>query len=83
MNLVDYLISNADALAPGLSGSYPDMLKCIRSAETQRNSYRFLHYIRPDSAQGCFKIAKPISFSYYNKSTCSMATDGAYLYVRS
>ena len=41
----------------------------------------YLHYIRADSLHANIKVAKTMSFNVQSQSNCSIATDGAYLYV--
>ncbi len=81
MNLIDFLITKAPTLTPVLEGIYEKVAAKIKETAAFVESQRFMHYIRPDSAQGCFKIAKPITFNQINKDKCSMTTDGSYLYV--
>jgi hypothetical protein len=65
------------------------MVKCIKPVVchyvkdmlefmSQHNHY---HLIRPDSIQGCFKIAKALPFNAQNQANISLTTDGTYLYL--
>jgi hypothetical protein len=79
--LIDFLISKEANIRKTLEGSYERAIELIENTRIFIQSQQFFHYIRQDSAQGYFKIAKQISFKYHNRSMCSLATDGTYIYV--
>jgi len=81
MNLVEFLIVKGEKISPTLEGVYEKMSETIKKTAEFIDEQKFLHYIRPDSGFGAFKIAKQISFSRFNKNNCSIATDGTFLYV--
>lgn len=60
----------------------PEITSSLKDYEKFRNAWPFLHYLRPYSVQGTFRIAKNINYSGQKDSNTSIATDGSYLYVK-
>lgn len=82
MHLVDFLVFNEAKIRSAVDAGYEKAIEAIKITTDFIKSQQFFHYIRPDSAQGCFKIARQLSLRYCSRSMCSLATDGRYLYVR-
>lgn len=82
MDFIDFLIARGPLVNKVISENYEDIRKVLKDTEDHLSSFKFLHTIRPDSIQGCFKIAKPISFASFNRSNCCIATDGIYIFVK-
>jgi len=78
--LIDFLIKS-----PGTAGiikeSLPDIETSLKEYEKFRDSWIFLHYLRPRSVQGTFRVAKNVNYNGQKDSNSSVTTDGSYLYV--
>lgn len=64
-----------------ISSRSEEIENMIKKVEEELESHKLLHYMRPDSLQGSFKLAKTVNFSGQKSNNCSLTTDGAYLYV--
>jgi len=82
LNFISFLLkNNSPNINQLILDTSPEIISMLNSYSKYRENWQFLHCIRPDSAQGTFKIARPINFSGQKSQNCSVATDGSYLYV--
>jgi len=75
------LIEKGDAIKAVVKDVYEIAEQILNDTRKFIKTQPFNHYIRPGSVQGCFKIAKVLSFSSLSRSKCSLTTDSTYLYV--
>jgi hypothetical protein len=75
------LVGKGKIIQPLIEELYETIEQMLNETRKFIASQPFDHYIRQGSVQGCFKIAKALSFSSLSKSNCSFATDSNYLYV--